>query len=258
MDIQEIARRILVQRTERYTDAGPPLDQAGSARFRVESARLRVAYATARQGRAQELVRAVVRYARSHRMQVQWSVVPGRAGEEELQSALLAEGFRMTENLLLMAHEGPIRASVDARIVLTSITTWQAMWLYEFGSRRSFYDDPRPSDPLVSQRAGERWREHERGWCSYFAAFVDGKQVGGCYVSLYEDIPTLMGVYTLAEYRGHGVATAMLAYVVANVIQSGNPIVCLYVEHGNPAEQLYRQLGFVPLLDTQTFVWSYV
>lgn len=258
MDNQEIARRILVQRTERYTDAGPPLGQAGSARFRVESGRLRVAYASARQGRAQELVREVLRYARSRRMQVQWSIVPARAGEEELQVALLSEGFRMTENLLLMAHQGPIRASVDMQIAVAPISTWQAMWVYEFGSRRSFYDDPRPSDPLVGQRAGERWREQERGWCSYFAAVVDGKQVGGCYVSLYEDIPTLMGVYTLAEYRGHGVATAVLAHVVASVIRSGNPIICLYVEHGNPAEQLYRQLDFVPLLDTQTFVWSYL
>lgn len=257
MNTQEIARRILVQRTERYTDAGPPLGQTGSARFRMESARLRVAYATVHPGQARELVLAVLRYAQPRRMQVQWSVVPQRPGEEALPSALLAEGLRMTENLLLMAHEGPITASVNPAITIVPISSWQAMWLYEFGSRRSFYDDPHPSDALVGQRAGERWREQERGWCRYFAALARGEQIGGCYVSLYEDIPTLMGVYTLAEYRGRGVATALLAHVVGSVIRPDNPTVCLYVEHGNPAERLYRQLEFVPLLDTQTFVWSH-
>lgn len=256
MNTQEIARRILFQRTERYTDSGPLLGQTGSARFRVENARLRVAYAVARPGQARELVLAVMRYARSRGLQVQWSVVPQLPGEEALPNNLFTEGFRRTENLLLMAHEGPIKAVLDRGVVVVPISSWQAMWLYEHGSRRSFYDDPRPSDALVGQRASERWREQERGWCRYFAAVVGGEQVGGCYVSLYEDIPTVMGVYTLAEYRGRGVATTLLAHAVHSVLRPGNPFVCLYVEHGNPAERLYRRLEFVPLLDTQTFVWS--
>lgn len=257
MNTQEIARRILVQRTERYTDPGPPLGQAGAARFRMETTRLRVAYATAHDGWARALVQTVVRFARARRLQVQWSVVPERPGEEDLGRELLAEGFTMTENLLLMAHEGPINAEVNRQVHVQPIVTWQAMWMYEYGSRRSFYDDPHPSDALVGQRASERWREHERGWCRYFAAMLDGEQIGGCYASLYEDIPTLMGVYTLPEYRGRGVATALLTRVVGEVPRPGNPHVCLYVEHGNPAERLYRQLGFVPLLNTQTFLWTY-
>lgn len=257
MNTREIARRILIQRTERYTDPGPPLGQVGSARFRLDSARLRVAYASAYPGMARELVLAIARFARSRRMQVQWTVVPELPGEADLASALLAEGFTMTENLLLMAHEGPITASLNPRVSVQPITTWQAMWFYEFGSRRSFYGDPHPSDPLVGQRARERWREQEQGWCRYIAAFIDGNQIGGCYASLYEDIPTIMGVYTLPEYRGRGVATALLAHVVVAVTRPDNLTVCLYVEHGNPAEHLYRQLGFVPLLDTQTYVRNY-
>lgn len=257
MNTQEITRRILVQRTERYTDPGPLLGDVGAARFRLDTMRMRVAYATPHAGRARELVQMIVRFARVRHMQVQWSVVPARPGEERLADALLAEGFTMTENLLLMAHEGHIDATVNPQVSVQPITSWKTMWTYEYGSRRSFYDDPHPSDALVGQRAHERWREQERGWCRYLAAAMDGEQVGGCYASLYEDIPTVMGVYTLPEYRSRGVATALLARVVADVIRPGNPNVCLYVEHGNPAERLYRQLGFVPLLDTQTFVWNY-
>lgn len=257
MNTREIAHRILIQRTERYTDPGPLLGQVGTARFRADSARLRVAYASAYPGRQRELVLAIEHFARSRQVQVQWTIVPQLPGEADLASELLAEGFTMTENLLLMAHDGPIVATLNPRVSVQPITTWQAMWFYEFGSRRSFYDDPQPSDPLVSQRARERWREQEQGWCRYIAAFVDGNQIGGCYASLYEDIPTIMGVYTLPEYRGRGVATALLARVVSDVTRPDNPTVCLYVEHGNPAERLYRQLGFVPLLDTQTYIWNY-
>ena len=256
MNTQEIARRILIQRTERYTDPGPPLGGTGAARFRIETTRVRVAYAVARPGQEGELVQAIVRYALSRHLQIYWSVVPELPGEEGVASALLAERFHMTENLLLMAHDGPIEVPVDPRVTVVPIDSWQVMWRYEFGSRRSFYDDPHPSDALVGQRAGERWREQERGWCRYFAAFLEGEQVGGCYASLYEDIPTLMGVYTLPEYRGRGIATTLLASAIADIIRPDNPVVCLYVEHGNPAERLYRQLNFVPLFNTQTFVWA--
>lgn len=256
MDKSEIVRRILVQRTERYTDPGPPLAPAGSARFRMEASRLRVAYATSNPGCAADLVRAVLRYARPRRMQVHWSVIPSRPGEEELGPALLAARFEMIENLLLMVHRGPISATTNPRVQVVPITTWPAMWQYEHGSRQSFYDDPHPLDALVNQRAADRWREYERGWCRYYAAYYDGAQVGGCYVSVWEEIPTIMGVYTLPESRQRGVATAMLLRCIAESIRPDQDVVCLYVEHGNPAERLYRTLGFEPLIDTQTFAWQ--
>ena len=43
METQSIARRILLQRMQRYTDLGPALGSLGKACFRVESSRLRVA-----------------------------------------------------------------------------------------------------------------------------------------------------------------------------------------------------------------------
>lgn len=256
MDTTEILRRILIQRTERYTDPGPPLATAGTARFRMENSRLRVAHAMAYPGQAGELVKAVLRYALPRHMQVHWSVVPSRPGEEELGPALLAMRFEIIENLLLMAHQGAINAAPNPHVRVAPITTWQQMWSYEHGSRRSFYDDPGPSDALVGQRAGERWREQERGWCRYYAAYFNGTQVGGCYVSLWEEIPTLMGVYTLPEARRRGVATAMLMRSVADIIRPEQDVVCLYVEHGNPAERLYRELGFVPLIETQSYAWN--
>lgn len=262
MDTDEIARRVLVQRTSRYTDAGPPLGAAGSARFRIESGRVRVAYANPRPGMERELVAAVQRFARMRRSEAQWTVVPQRAGEADLPAALLAAGFRVSEDLLLMAHAGRIPAAaslpapVSTPVAIGRITTWQQMWEYEYGSRQCFYDDPYPSHATVTQRAGERWRELERGWCRYYGAWLNGRLVGGCYVSQYEDVPTVMGVYTLPDARRKGIAGALVVRCVAETITPGNEEVCLFVEHGNPAENLYRGLGFVPLVDSRTYTWS--
>jgi GNAT superfamily N-acetyltransferase len=241
---------------ERYVDPGPPLASAGTARFRQEPSRLRIAYATVASDRARDMVDAVLRFARLRHVQVQWSVVPERHDEQALGPALTAAGFSLAEDLLLMAHEGPLQAPLNPWVRVEPITSWQAMWTYEYGSRRSFYDEPRPSDALVSKRTTERWQEVERGWCHYYAAEMDGHQIGGCYVSAYEDIPTIMGVYTLPEARRRGVATALLSRAVVDVLAQRTRLCCLFVEHGNPAEHMYRGLGFEPLCDFRTYLWD--
>ena len=257
MDTHDIAQRILIQRTGRYTDHGPELGQCGSARFRYETGRLRVAYASAHPGKAGELTATVQRFAQIRGIQVQWTVVPTQTGEEGLPEALSAAGFARTENLLLMAHEGHIAApSPHPRLAVAPIVGWQEMWNYEYCSRVCFYGDTHPPHTLVNQRAGERWNEHERNWCRYYVARLSGDIVGGCYISLFEDIPTIMGVCILQEARGQGAATALLARAVADVISTANPFTCLFVEHGNPAEKLYCGLSFIPLCDSQTYVWS--
>lgn len=260
MDTHDIARRILLQRVGRFTDHGPELGACGSARFRFETGRLRVAYASARPGKAGELTATVQRFAQVRHMQVQWTVVPAQAGEEALPAALSAACFERIEDLLLMAHEGgivaPRRDPHLARLAIAPIVRWQEMWEYEYCSRMCFYGDIHPSEATVNQRAGERWNEHERNWCRYYVARVGGDIVGGCYISLFEDIPTIMGVCTLPKARGHGVATALLERAMADSISAAHPFTCLFVERGNPAERLYRSLGFVPLLDSQTYSWN--
>lgn len=256
MDTQTLARNILVQRMERYTDMGPALDGAGKACFRKESNRLRVAYASAYPGYARDLVRSVLRYVRPRGMVVQWSVVPELAGEGELGPALLMEHFRQTEHLLLMAREGILRVTPNSNVTIREVRSRDDMRLYEKGSRVCFYDDPHPTPALLDHRAAERWREHEQGWCRYYLACIGDAHAGGCYVSVWEQVPTIMGVYTMPFARRRGVATALLARTIADTVTARKDAYCLYVEHGNPAESLYRGLGFVPLVDTDTYEWS--
>lgn len=256
MDTQDITRRVLSQRMNRYPDAGPDLGAAGMARYRQEVGRLRVAFAKIRQGHARDAVARVQGYGRYRGAEVQWIVVPRRAGEEELPEALTEAGFTLLEDLLLMAHEGPIHPSPSRAITVTVIESPDVMWQYEYGSRQAFYDDEQPSEAMVSQRARDRWREQEHGWCRYYQATLGGRMVGGCYVSLFEEIPTILGVYTVPWARRRGVARALLTRTVGDLVRSGRWTCCLFVKHGNPAELLYRRLGFAGLTDERTYAWQ--
>ena len=256
MDIEDIKRRVLSQRMHRFPDTGPDLAGAGAARYRQETGRLRVAFAGIRAGRETTAIERVQRFARQRGIEVHWVVVPERPGEGSLPDALHAAQFRLDENLLLMAHEGFVSAPRNPTVIVSTIESQQAMWQYEYGSRQAFFDEQYPAEAAVSQRARERWREHEHGWCRYYAAALQGHTVGGCYVSLFEEIPTILGVYTVAAARRHGVATALLERAISDLAHNNRWTSCLFVKHGNPAERLYRQLGFIPLMDEQTWVWT--
>jgi GNAT superfamily N-acetyltransferase len=252
---RDILRRIMAQRVQRYADSGPDLAPIGSARFRKDGTRLLIAYAVVTPGKVDSAVSRVISYTRLHGLRPIWNIISEGTGEEELPNALRARGFTLDERLILMARQGELNAhiNVNSAIAISPITTWTAMLAYERGSRRSFYNDPIPEDSLVIARARERWRQQEMGWYRYYAASLDNHLVGGLYVSLWEDVPTLMGVYTLDTARRQGVATTTMASVIHDLTQAGRNAYCLYVKDGNPAERLYHELGFQALATEETY-----
>jgi len=252
---RDLTRRILAQRVSRYGDVGPNLAPVGSARFRHDGRRLLVGFAVAHPGMAGTVVERVRQYAQEHGYFLRWTVTPEAAGEEAFPAALLASGFHLDERLILMSRHGAITADANPAVRIALATSFDAMRAYEHGSRRSFYDDDQPDERMVASRAGDRWRQQEQGWYRYYIAIWRQRIVGGCYVTLWEDIPTLMGVYTVAEARNQGVATALLAHATAEIVRSGRDPYCLYVKHDNPAQRLYRQLGFEPLAGEETYLW---
>ena len=251
---RDILRRIMAQRAQRYTDIGPDLTPFGSARFRMDGARLLIAYATVHPDHAGAAVERVVNHARLRGLRAVWTIMSDASDEEALGDALRAYGFTLDERLILMArqHELGVRANPDVSI--RPITAWSAMWAYERGSRRAFYNDLTPDDGFITARARERWRQQEMGWYRYYAASLDNHIVGGLYVSLWEDVPTLMGVYTLDTAQRRGVATAAIAYAVHDLARTGRNTYCLYVKDDNPAQILYRELGFQALNTEETYI----
>ncbi len=249
-----LTRRILAQRVSRFGEIGPDLAPTGTARFRQDGRRLFVAFAEARPGMAHSLVERVQTHARHMGLYVHWIVIPQAPGEEQLPAALVATGFRLDERLILMARHGAVTAPTNPDVRVELVTSFDAMRAYEHGSRRSFYEDDRPDDRMVASRAADRWRQQEQGWYRYYIALLGGRIVGGCYVTLWEDIPTIMGVYSVAEARGRGVASTVLAHVTAEIVRSGRDPYCLYVKHDNPAQRLYLRLGFESLATEETYL----
>jgi len=259
LSAHDILRRITAQRAQRYTDIGPDLSPFGSARFRVDGARLLVGYARVASDQANGAVERVVTYVRLRGLRAVWTVMPETTGDgaianrDALRDALIAHGFVLDERLILMARRGELEVRVNPDVTVSPITSWSAMWAYERGSRRSFYNDPSPEDDLVTARARERWRQQEMGWYRYYASSLENRIVGGLYVSLWEDVPTLMGVYTLDTAQRRGAATAAMVCAIHDLVRAGRDTYCLYVKDDNPAQFLYRALGFQTLATEETY-----
>jgi ribosomal protein S18 acetylase RimI-like enzyme len=250
---RDILRRITAQRAQRYTDVGPDLMPFGSARFRLDGARLLVAYASVAPDQANGAVERVASYTRLRGLRAIWTLMSEEPEDEALRVALRAQGFVLDERLILMARQGEMRVRVNPLVSVSPITAWPAMWAYARGSRQAFYNDPSPDDDLVTARARERWRQQDMGWYRYYAASLDNHIVGGLYVSMWEDVPTIMGVYTLDTVQRRGVATTAIAFAVHDLMQVGRNTYCLYVKDDNPAQRLYRALGFQTLAIEETY-----
>lgn len=88
------------------------------------------------------------------------------------------------------------------------------------------------------------YREHYPT-ATFDVVLVDGEPAGRLYVERWTDEIRIMDVGLLPECRGRGVGTELLKRVQAEAVSSGR-IVTIHVERLNPAQRLYRRLGFVP------------
>ncbi len=93
---------------------------------------------------------------------------------------------------------------------------------------------PRDTDlGFIAEREGQ---DAGAVWSRYFSAADPG------YGFVAEDIPEL-SIGVVAGRRGEGIGRAML-----NAMLAASPVsLSLSVEDGNPAEELYRKSGFVPV-----------
>jgi len=93
---------------------------------------------------------------------------------------------------------------------------------------------PRDTDlGFIAEREGQ---DAGAVWSRYFTAADPG------YGFVAEDIPEL-SIGVVAGRRGEGIGRALL-----NAMLAASPVsLSLSVEDGNPAEELYRKSGFVPV-----------
>lgn len=81
----------------------------------------------------------------------------------------------------------------------------------------------------------------------------DGRAVGCQWVRPHPDALELVRLYLLPEAQGRGVGSHLLGALVERAERSGLAV-RLRVLRGNPAERLYRRLGFRVVGETDTHV----
>ena len=74
---------------------------------------------------------------------------------------------------------------------------------------------------------------------------VDGTPVGRLWVAREESAIHLLDITLLPEHRGHGLGTTLIRGLLDEASATGLPV-RLHVAVVNPAEALYRRLGFIP------------
>lgn len=77
---------------------------------------------------------------------------------------------------------------------------------------------------------------------------VDGEPAGRLIVGRWAQEIRIVDIAILPPQRGRGVGTQILAPVLAEADARGVPTT-IHVERQNPAQRLYRRLGFVPTAD---------
>ena len=76
----------------------------------------------------------------------------------------------------------------------------------------------------------------------------NGAPAGRIYIDRQETLLLVIDIALLPEWRGHGVGTALMNAVCAEA-RAANKKVTICVEKFNPAQRLYRRLGFIETAD---------
>lgn len=257
VDLQALTDAVILQRQERMIDSGPSLRGIGSAHFQHSGTLLYVGGITAKPGKEQEMVARVIRYAISHWMTISWTVIAERE-DHAIAKALQQAGFSVYESLRMMGRIGPLVEPQHhlSDIAVKPVTSIEEMQEYERISAWGFNNQTNVSREYLSLRARERWHEQQSQWYQYYAGKIQDIIISGAYVSLWERVPTIYGVVTAPTARNRGVAGQVMVRLVEDTLTRGFPWTCLYVAVGNPAEQLYRNLGYTPLLHLTTYQLS--
>jgi GNAT superfamily N-acetyltransferase len=149
-----------------------------------------------------------------------------------------------------IARPGPApsgRARLATLGDLDLVTEWFAVFHADADAQAGRPPEPEP----LRIEGARRWIEEGNVW------LWDG---AGEVVHLTGARPPSFGVvrigpvYTPAEHRGHGYASALVPEVAQRVLDAGHRV-CLYTDRDNPvSNRVYAAIGFEPVLDQVNLV----
>lgn len=166
------------------------------------------------------------------------------AEAQGIGSALRRRGLNSAiTNRLLMRYDLEIPPQLSSAFPVKRIP-------YEFGSdeARDWLDVSLSHENDMEEAA--RWRDILR--CDLrepshqlYIAYKETIPASCCQLFSDNGYGRIDDVITRPEYRGRGLASAVIAHAVAVSKSDGNHTTFLYCDAGSAAERLYRKLGFI-------------
>jgi ribosomal protein S18 acetylase RimI-like enzyme len=183
--------------------------------------------------------------------------VQRRAGFDHRRSAILDErlagrlwddltslGWEFASRYLVMAHRRPPDRGPDARIEVLGVgeTDWAN------GRRAMIATEPFGHDDELGAQLVELDRRLARSMeVRHLAAVVDGAVASYAGLYLEGGVAQIEDVATLLEYRGRGLARAVVLQAVEEARRSGAELVFLVADAADWPRHLYARLGFDPI-----------
>ncbi len=166
-----------------------------------------------------------------------------------LEPELRAMGWEATENLV-MVHRGTVASRPAPQVVEVDANALRPKW--EMGIRSAPWAAKNEQGVLQLLEA-QQLRE-----CAvdvrYFAARVDGRLVSECSLFMDVGVAQVESVHTLEEYRGRGLASAIVRHAIDQALSAGQGFVFLLADADGQSKELYRRLGFAEVGSVWYFV----
>lgn len=172
---------------------------------------------------------------------------------------LVMEGYEELAPTLQMVLEGQLLATRRAELVLREALTdadWQTVrQLLRTDHLEGARTNRMTPDEAVTDGLVHGWRR-KAGPSRMFIGYVDGQPCAyGAAVACPNGLGLIEDLYTLPEYRGRGIASTIIHDCVA-LLRSWNGSCQFFLgaHAGERPKNIYRKLGFTPLMVTREFL----
>jgi len=157
-------------------------------------------------------------------------------------------GWR-TEELLVMPHRGSLPAA--AGITVDEVEPEELEPIWEVGIR----SDPEiQEDEEVEQLIAAQHRRRVAVDVRYFAARSEGKIASYCELFSDGETGQIESVMTLEQFRGRGLAKAVVTQALKESHAAGHGLTFLVAEAADWPKEMYRTLGF----EAAASIWDFL
>ena len=171
--------------------------------------------------------------------------VEALAGAEDLGEPFKAAGWTPEAIVVMTLHGADVRGDAHAAVRETGFGDVRGLMEQWYGESMSAAEarDLADADAATSGLNGAR----------YFLAERDGEPAACAQLLGGDGVGQVEEVYTAADHRGHGLASAVVRAAVAAARERGDDLVMILADADDWPQRLYERLGFQAVDTWRTF-----